>query len=141
MRVPDAGLYIVTLDNHEPISVNAHAPRIAARCIHVSRVNCKLGKATSLALREAAYVRTFGAGNVRFRPIAFTHDLARAERLVLLAVRAWRMRGRTGRLNEWLAGIEPAEAERIALHALDMGGIDYAPALPALNASAAPFMQ
>jgi hypothetical protein len=126
MRVPDAGLYIVTLDNDDPISVNAHDPRIAACCIHVSRVNCKLGKAKSLALREANYVKTFGAGNVRFRPIAFTQDPGRAERLVLQAVRAWRMRGRSGRMSEWLEGIAPAEAERIALRALDVGGIDYA---------------
>jgi hypothetical protein len=125
MRAPDASLYIVTLDNDEQISVNAHDPRIAARCIHVSRVHCKLGKSKSLALREANYVKTFGAGNVHFRPIAFTHDLGRAERLALQAVRAWRMRGRSGRLNEWLEGIEPAEAERLALHALDVGGIGY----------------
>ena len=123
MRMPDAGLYIVTLDNDEPISVNAHDPRIAARCIQVSRVNCKLGRAKDLARREANYARTFGA--VRFRPIALTHDLTRAEGIVLQAVRAWRMRGRTGRRNEWLEGIAPTEAERIALQALDAAGIDY----------------
>ena len=126
MHVPDAGLYIVTLNNEEPISVNAHDPRIAHRCIRVSRLNCKLGKAASLARRHANYIKTFGSQNVNFRPIALTDDIGRAERLVLVALRAWRMRGRTGRRNEWLEGIAPTEAERMALRALDDGGIGYA---------------
>lgn len=125
MHMPDAGLYIVTLDNEAPISVNAHDPRIADRCIGVSRLNCKLGKAADLLRRRANYIRTFGAHNVNFRPIALTDDIGRAERLVLGALRPWRIRGRTGRRNEWLEGIASAEAERLALRALDEGGIRY----------------
>jgi hypothetical protein len=125
MRMLDVGLYIVTLNNEEPISVNAHDPRIAHRCIHVSRLNCKLGKARSLAQRRLNYIRTFGAENANFRPIAVTDDIGRAERLVLVALRAWRIRGKTGRSNEWLEGIEPAEAERVALSALDDAGIEF----------------
>ena len=125
MQMPDAGLYIVTLNNEEPISVNAHDTRIAHRCIHVSRLNCKLGKAASLARRHANYIKTFGAHNVNFRPIALTDDIGRAERLVFGALRAWQMRGRTGRRNEWLEGIAPTEAERVAFRALDDGGVVY----------------
>lgn len=125
----DVGLYIVTLNNTEAISVNAHDPRLARRCITVSRLNCKVGKARSLARRHANYIRTFGAHNVNFRPIAFTEDVGRAERLVLDALVPWRVRGRTGRRNEWLAGIAPAEVERLALGTLDDAGIPYA--LPA----------
>jgi hypothetical protein len=121
----DVGLYIVTLNNEEPISVNAHDPRIAHRCIHVSRLNCKLGKARSLAKRRLNYIRTFGAGNVNFRPIAVTDDIGRAERLVLVALRAWRIGGRAGRGNECLEGIEPAEAARVVLSALENAGIEY----------------
>lgn len=123
--MPDAGLYIVTLNNEEPISVNANDLRIAHRCIHVSRLNCKLGKAASLARRHANYIKTFGAHNVNFRPIALTDDIGRAERLVLGALGAWRIRGRTGRRNEWLEGIAPTDAERVALRALDDGGVVY----------------
>lgn len=122
----DVGLYIVTLNNTEAISVNAHDPRLAHRCIAVSQLNCKVGKARSLARRHANYIRTFGAHNVNFRPIAFTEDVGRAERLVLDALNAWRVPGRTGRRNEWLAGIAPAEVERLALSALDDAGIPYA---------------
>src|SRR5690606_974066 len=113
------------LNNEEPISVNAHDPRIAHRCIHVSRANCKVGKAQNLARRRANYIRTFGVGIVNFRPIALTHDIGRAERLVLGALLAWRIRGRTGRRNEWLVGISPAEAERLALATLDDARIPY----------------
>ena len=37
-----SGLYIVTLRNDEPISVNANDPRIADKAIKVTRANCRL---------------------------------------------------------------------------------------------------
>jgi hypothetical protein len=51
----DAGLYIVTLNNGLPISVNANDPRIVHKCIAVSRLNCKFGKAKNLDRRRDNY--------------------------------------------------------------------------------------
>lgn len=121
----DVGLYIVTLNNETPISVNANDPRIAHKCIHVTRVNCKFGKAKSLARRRENYFKVFGPANVNFRPIALTTDIGQAERLVLAALGQWRVRGTTGRKNEWLVGIVEAEVERIALATLSSAGIAF----------------
>lgn len=121
----DTGLYIVTLNNEAPISVNANDLRIAHRCISVSRGHCKFGKAKSLVRRRRNYVAVFGAENVNFRVIAITEDIGAAERCVLQALAGWRIRGRTGRTNEWLAGIAAAEVESIALAALCASGIAH----------------
>ena len=121
----DSGLYIVTLNNEQAISVNANDPRIAHKCIQVSRLNCKFGKAKSLARRRENYGKVFGAGNVNFRAIALTPDIGAAERLVLRALAEWRVRGRTGRRNEWLVGISDAEVERIAFSTLEAAGIAF----------------
>jgi gamma-glutamylcyclotransferase (GGCT)/AIG2-like uncharacterized protein YtfP len=123
----DPGLYIVTLTNEEAISVNANDPRIAHRCIRVSRLNCKFGKAKHLARRRDDYRKVFGAGNVVFRPIALMDQIDAAERLVLRALGAWRIRGNTGRRNEWLVGIESADVERIALDVLRSSGLAFEP--------------
>jgi hypothetical protein len=121
----DIGLYIVTLNNEQPISVNANDPRIAHRCIRVSNQNCKFGKAKSLSRRRDNYCKVFGAENVNFRPIALTTDIGLAERLVLKALGAWRVRGSTGRKNEWLVGIAAAEVERIAIGSLTAAGVEF----------------
>lgn len=113
-----SGLYIVTLNNEHPISVNARDPRIAEKCIKVSRLNCKFGKAKSLAARERYYFNVFGFDNVNFRAIAITDDIIVAEKLILAHLSQWRVRGPTGRKNEWLAGTSAADVERIALGAL-----------------------
>lgn len=120
-----SGLYLVTLLNDEPISVNAHDPRIAARCIRVTRANCKLGKARDFEVRARNYAKTFGAAHVAFRPIAFVDDIARAERCILRTLSPWRMRGNSGRRTEWLEGIDPRQAVMIALAALREAGIDF----------------
>jgi hypothetical protein len=128
----DVGLYIVTLNNEQPISVNANDPRIAHKFIRVSRVNCKFGKAKSLSRRRDNYCKVFGAENVNFKPIALTQDIGLAERLVLKALGAWRIRGNTGRKNEWLVGIEAAEVERIAISSLTAAGVEFVlPEVPA----------
>jgi hypothetical protein len=121
----DTGLYIVTLNNDQPISVNANDPRIAHKCIRVSQLNCKFGKAKNLARRRNNYCKVFGSENVNFRAIAFTSDIARAEKLVLAALGAWRVRGATGRKNEWLAGITDSEIESLALNTLIAAGIPF----------------
>jgi hypothetical protein len=121
----DAGLYIVTLNNEQPISVNANDPRIAHKCIRVSSLNCKFGKAKSLSRRRDNYCKVFGTENVNFKPIAFTQDIGLAERLVLKALCAWRVRGNTGRKNEWLVGIAATEVESIAIGSLTAAGVEF----------------
>lgn len=120
-----SGLYLVTLRNAEPISVNRGDRRIEHRCIRVTRENCKFGKARDFARRHAGYRRVFGEHNVRFVALFGTEDVADAERAVLAELAPWRMRGRSGRRNEWLAGIAPDQVERIAERALRRAGIAF----------------
>lgn len=122
-----SGLYIVTLENIEPVAVNAHDARRADFCIRVNRDNCKVGKARDLAARRRNYWRTFGREQVCFRPFALLEEIERAEKIVLDVLSAWRVRGSTGRRNEWLAGISASGAERKALDALDAARIAYRP--------------
>ena len=78
----------------------------------------------------------FGAGNVNFRIIALTADIGAAERIVLDALGQWRVRGATGRKNEWLVGVDGDEVERIALATLEAAGIGFP--LPRLDARVQP---
>jgi hypothetical protein len=120
-----AGLYIVALSNEEPISVNAHDPRFAGKCIEVNRQHCKFGKARNLRLRRKNYVTCFGAAFVDFRPILLLQEILLAERLVLAQLSKWRVRGTTGRRNEWLHGITPVEVERIAFSTIARSGMIF----------------
>jgi len=122
---PDSGIYIVTVNNIEPISVNANDPRIADKAIKVTKANCKFGRARSLKARERSYVRVFGEGNVTFMPIALMHDFALAEKAVLAKLDRYRMRGKSGRKNEWLEGIDAKAVLELVLHTLDDLGISY----------------
>ena len=115
----DSGIYIVTLNNVEPISVNAHDSRVAHKAIKVTRANCKFGKAKSLKGREKSYFETFGQHNVNFLPVALLNKYARAEKAVLAEMDQYRIRGRTGRKNEWLEGISADDALGIVLRTLE----------------------
>ncbi len=121
----DSGIYIVTLNNSEPISVNAQDSRIAHKAIKVTKANCKFGKAKSLRAREKNYFKTFGEQNVNFMPVAFIEDFAHAERSILARLDRYRMRGRTGRKNEWLENVSPEEVLQIVLDAMAELGIPY----------------
>ena len=121
----DSGIYIVTLNNNEPISVNANDPRIAHKAIKVTKANCKFGKAKSLKAREKNYFKTFGEHNVNFMPVAFIEDFANAEKSILARLDRYRMRGRTGRKNEWLENVSPDEVLQIVLDILAELGIPY----------------
>ena len=103
------GIYLVELLNEEPISVNAYNRRIAGRCIHVRKGHCKVGRARNLQTRERLYRRNFGAHHVVFRVLALLDDINACERRVLQELDPCRMRGRTGRKNEWLEGINADE--------------------------------
>ena len=71
----NSGIYLVTLNNEFPISVNAHDPRISEKCIKVNKSNCKIGKAKNLESREKNYFTTFGMQNVNFRVLARLENL------------------------------------------------------------------
>jgi hypothetical protein len=120
-----SGLYIVTLNNEEPISVNANDPRIANKAIKVTKAHCKFGKAKVLEGRRKNYYKTFGEENVNYFPIVRMLDIESAEKAILAKLNDHRMRGRTGRRNEWLEGIEPKKVLEIALSTLDELDIEY----------------
>ena len=109
---PLPGLYVVSLSNEHPISVNADRAR-ADRCIFVNNSNCKFGRAQNLARRHRDYIRTFGAENVTFEVIVLTESPAQLEAAVLARLSNFRIRGLSGRMNEWLAGTTLAEVKRI----------------------------
>ena len=122
------GLYIVTLNNRELISVNRNDKRVADKAIKVNRQNCKVGKAMDFKNRERNYVRVFGEPNVNFYRIAGVgnaEELDKAEKMILDKLKPFRIKGRTGRLNEWLQGISPNEVERIMIDTLSESGVDY----------------
>jgi hypothetical protein len=109
-----AGLYIVEALNGDPISVNANDPRMADRCLKVTRGHVKVGKANDLAWRERGYWKVFGQENVRFRPLAVLQETRVAERCLLQALGEYRQRGPSGRRTEWLLGITASEAAALA---------------------------
>jgi hypothetical protein len=120
-----SGLYVVVLKNDELISVNAHDSRRAARCLHVNKLNVKVGKAKDFAARRKSYARTFGEQYFKFIPIVAVSDIGKAEKVVKDALAPWRVRHTSGRLHEWLAGITPDEVERTMLAALIQSEIDF----------------
>ncbi len=133
-----SGLYIVTLSNQKPASVNAQDRRIADRCLEVNFENCKVGKAKNLHSRERNYWRTFGRTFVSFDTIVLTEYLSDAERSVLAALLPWRVCSPSGRRTEWLVGIEPQKAVTLALAALNMERIPFQAASLSLFSIPAP---
>lgn len=126
MLIPNAsGLYIVTLNNYLPISVNANDPRVADKAIKVTRANCKVGKAKNLARRASNYTRVFGLDNTNFHAIALTSDIDMVEHSILSRLEPYRILGRTGRKNEWLHSIEPTKVLEILLKTLRETGVAY----------------
>jgi hypothetical protein len=118
-HIPSApGLYLVTVESNEPISVNAGDARIAGRCITITHRNCKFGRAKNLRGRFRSYAKTFAPHQVNFRVVALLDDINAAEAACAMQLKQWRVRGRTGRLNEWLAGIAPDEVREVVLHTL-----------------------
>lgn len=120
-----SGIYIVTLNNDQPISVNANDPRIADKVIKVTKKNCKIGKAKDLADRRKNYFKVFGERNVNFRPVVKMLEIDAAEKAILAHLDQYRIRGITGRKNEWLQDIESSELLRIVLNALSELGLPF----------------
>lgn len=95
------------------MSVNGDRTKISDRCIFVNRENCKYGRAVNLARRKSDYERTFGTENVVFKVVAVTDHFEAVETEAGNRLGAFRIRGRTGRQNEWLQGIAAEDVERI----------------------------
>ena len=114
----ESGIYIVTLNHSYPISVNAHDPRIADRCIRVTQLNCKIGKAKNLKAREKNYFKTFGEANVNFQTLVKLADIDVAEKAIKANLKNFRIRGNTGMPNEWLENIRPEDVIRIVVQTL-----------------------
>lgn len=125
----EGGLYLVTLNNDAPISVNAGDHRIAHRAIEVRRGDVKFGKAANLVRRCHDYRRTFGRENVNFFILAYLpggeRDRDRAESDVLETLTPFRIRGATGRLNEWLTGVSASRVRKSVLEALARSDIEH----------------
>jgi hypothetical protein len=119
------GVYVVSLTNEHPISVNADRPGIADRCIKVNRDNCKFGKALNLQARARNYGKTFGPHYVRFFAVAAVSTPAVVESIVGAELMPFRMRGATGRPNEWLAGMTASQVQEVVIEALKRSGLDY----------------
>ncbi len=118
MSIPQSGLYIVTLNNEQPISVNAQDPRVADRAIKVTRDNCKFGKAKVLTNRMNNYYKTFGIENVNYYPIVAIEDISTPEKYILRELIPYRIRGKSGHMNEWLENISPYQVEDLILRSL-----------------------
>jgi hypothetical protein len=52
-------------------------------------------------------------------------DINAAEGTCSAKLKPWRVRGRTGRLNEWLSGISPNEVEKIVIATLKEFRFDF----------------
>lgn len=114
----DPGLYFVTLNNENPISVNAHDPRRADSCIRVNHLNCKIGKTKDLETRGKDYFKTFGEENVNFMVLARLWHIKGAEDAIMAELDNFRIRGATSRKNEWLENIRPETVIEIVINTL-----------------------
>lgn len=121
----ESGLYIVTLNNNEPISANAHDPRRANKSIKVNKNNCKFGKAENFERRKKNYYKTFGKNNVNYKPVVAMVDYEIAEEKIKKELISYRIRGKTGRLNEWLQNIESEQVIRVMLKTLKELNLNY----------------
>jgi len=121
-EIPRSGLYIVTLTNMHPISVN---PRIADKAIRVTKENCKFGKAKVLEKSRNNYYKTFGEEYVNFTPIVAVNEIELAEKAILKELDDYRIIGNTGIKSEWLDSVVANEVERIIIDCLNKLKIEY----------------
>lgn len=122
------GLYFVRLRGDELVSVNDNDPNRRDKCIKVNSTNSKYGKAVDLRSRFAAYCRTFGPSRVRFDVLVLHNDPNLMERELHTYFLPYRMRGSTGRPNEWLKNIEPDVAFTEATRICARGSAPMSPA-------------
>jgi hypothetical protein len=120
-----SGLYVVTLNNSQPISANADDKRIAHKAIKVNKANCKFGKAINLENRKYNYYKTFGQENVNFIPIASLSEIAIAEQEILKLLSPYRLISPSGNLTEWMHSIDASKIIDLAIEILDNLKIPY----------------
>lgn len=123
------GIYIVTLNNEEKISTQAHDRRYDNRNpLKVNKENRKFGKAENFNGREhQGYNRTFGEENVNFIPVVTVNisDLAGAEKSVKNRLSKWRLRSPSNRITEWTQGISDNEMKEEIMLAIRELGIEH----------------
>ena len=120
-----SGLYLVSLRNEKLISVNADRPKISQHCISVNKNHCKFGKAKDLARRQRDYYKNFGAENVIFQSFIVTDHIDQAEHAIRSKLKGYQMRGQTGRLNEWMVGVDTATVREIVVHTMNGSNIPF----------------
>ena len=122
----NSGLYIVTLNNEEPISAQADDPRAAERAIKVNKDNIKVGKAADLSARKNQYYNTFDRDNVNFQTVVKIADIDLAESLASSKLNEYKLQNpSTGRITEWMKWVEPEQLTKIIYEALDKNNIEY----------------
>jgi len=115
----EPGIYLVTLNNKMPISINAQDPRCADKVYKANYTNIKIGKAKSLHARRDNYYKTFGEHNVNFHPLIFTQDINEVEKTIIKQFDEFRVRNPvSNRKTEWLSGILKDEAILLILKRL-----------------------
>jgi len=122
----EPGIYIVTLNNEVPISINAQDPRCADKVYKANKHNVKVGKAKSLKNRRGNYYKTFGEENVNFQPIIITNEIDIAEKHIIKKLDDFRVRNPvSNRKTEWLIGIDKESALEIVLNGIKNSGVAY----------------
>lgn len=123
------GIYLVTLRNQHPISVNRQDKRIAEKAIKVRCGHVKIGMAANLARRRSNYVATFDVENVIFRPLltCSQEDAEQCERVMKERLRDFRIRGLTGQPNEWLEGIGAEQVVEVVWRVVEELGFVHEP--------------
>ena len=120
------GIYIVTLNNEIPISINAQDPRYADKVYKANYKNVKVGKAKSLEARMENYFKTFGEDNVNFQPIILTERIDNAEKAIMIGLDSYRVRNPvSNRKTEWLIGITKDHAIEKIVRNMSRSGIEY----------------
>jgi len=103
------GIYIVTLNNDELISTQAHDRRFDNKpVLKVNKENIKFGQAVDFEGRkEYGYFKTFGKNNVNYIPVVAvkSDDLKAIEDAVKEKLIEWRLRSPANRITEWTVGI------------------------------------
>lgn len=110
-----SGIYFVMLLGHELVSVNSDRPKIADQCIFVNDKNSKYGQAKNLNRRYLDYCRVFGNDRILFNVLVQTGNTQIYETALHKHFEKFRVKGRSGHLNEWIEGIEPQQALKEAI--------------------------
>ena len=122
-----SGIYIVSLNNAEPISIQQGDSRYDNKDVFkANNKNIKIGKASDFMKRAKNYDKTFGKDNVNFEPLIITDDFENAEQKILDAVKEYRETNPySGRKLEWLSGISMLKAKELLFDTLDHTNIVF----------------